>query len=218
MGAAHPNPCRCLIMPEDPSFADLLGRLRRGENAAAAVVVDRYARRLIALARAHLDRRILRKEDPEDVLQSVFKSFFQRCGAGQFRLDSRDDLWSLLVSLTLHKCGHRADYFRAARRDIKREAGEPGPMDVSRQEWEALAREPTPPEGVLLAETVERLLDGLEPHQKQIVQLSLEGEAPARIATRVGVTQRTVQRVLKGVRARLERWQEEESDENRRAP
>jgi RNA polymerase sigma-70 factor (ECF subfamily) len=193
-------------MAEDPSFADLLVRLRQGENDAAALVVDRYARRLIALARKHLDRRILRKEDPEDVLQSVFKSFFQRCGAGQFRLDSRDDLWSLLVSLTLHKCGHRADYFRAARRDVQREAGTPAPLDASSQRWEALAREPTPPEAVQLAETVERLLMGLEPHQKQIVQLSLEGEAPARIASQVGVTQRTVQRVLKGVRARLELW------------
>jgi len=196
-------------MSEDPSFADLLARLRTGDQAAAALVVDQYARRLIALARTNLDRRILRKEDPEDVLQSVFKSFFRRCGVGQFRLDRREDLWSLLVSLTLHKCGHRADYFRAARRNVQRETPAALGQESSASEWEALAREPTPLEAVMLAETVERLLGGLEPHQQQIVQLSLEGEAPARIATAVGVTQRTVQRVLKGVRERLEKWRGE---------
>ena len=193
-------------MAEDVSFDDLLADLRAGDPSAAARVVDRYARRLVALARKNLDRRILGKEDPEDVLQSVFKSFFQRVSAGQFRLDSREDLWALLVSLTLHKCGHRVEYFRAARRDVQREAAPPPPAESSGGDWQALAREPTPVEAAMLAETVERLLCGLEPHQRQIVQLSLEGEAPARIAAAVGVTQRTVQRVLRGVRERLQKW------------
>lgn len=194
-------------MPADTSFERLLADLRAGDPSAAARVVDHYAHRLVALARKHLDRRILAKEDPEDVLQSVFKSFFHRVGAGQFRLDSRNDLWALLVSLTLHKCGHRAEYFHAARRDVHREAAAPAPTESSAAPWEALAREPTPLEAAMLAENVERLLSGLESHQRQIVQLSLEGESPARIAATVGVTQRTVQRVLRGVRERLLRWQ-----------
>src|SRR5690242_16729119 len=131
-------------MADDASFADLLARLRAGDERAAALVVDQYAYRLVALARARLDRRILRKEDPEDVLQSVFKSFFLRCSGGQFRLGSRDDLWGLLVTLTLHKCGHRADYFQAARRDVRREAAASPPPEGSSPDWEALAREPTP--------------------------------------------------------------------------
>jgi RNA polymerase sigma-70 factor (ECF subfamily) len=196
-------------MADDASFDDLLARLRQGDEAAAALVVDRYARRLVGLARSKLDRRFQSKEDPEDVLQSVFKSFFRRCALGQFRLDSRENLWSLLVSLTLHKCGHRADYFRAARRNVQREAQVQPAPESSGREWEALAREPTPLEAAMLADTVDRLLEGLEPHQRQIVQLSLEGEEPARIGAQVGVTQRTVQRVLKGVRERLERWDAE---------
>jgi RNA polymerase sigma-70 factor (ECF subfamily) len=194
-------------MPEDSSFADLLARLRAGDPDAAALVVDQYARRLVALARGHLDRRILRKEDPEDVLQSVFKSFFLRCAAGQFRLDSREDLWALLVALTLHKCGHRIDYYTARRRDVRRDA--PPPAGDSGSGWEALAREPTPVEAALLAETVERLLDGLEAHQRAIVALNLEGESVAGVAARLNVSERTVQRVLGGVRKRLERWQAE---------
>jgi RNA polymerase sigma factor (sigma-70 family) len=64
----------------------------------------------------------------------------------------------------------------------------------------------------MLTETVERLLNGLEPHQRQIVLRSLEGETVAEISAQLGVTERTVQRVLKGVRERLERWRAEEQD------
>jgi RNA polymerase sigma-70 factor (ECF subfamily) len=194
-------------MSEDASFANLLTRLRAGDPEAAALVVDQYARRLAALAGARLDRRILRKEDPEDVLQSVFKSFFHRCGGGQFRLDRREDLWALLVTLTLRKCGHRAAYYGALRREVGRDV--PPPAGDSGPGWEALAREPTPVEAALLGETVERLLAGLEGHQRAIVALSLEGESVAEVAARLNVTRRTVQRVLKGVRERLERWQAE---------
>jgi RNA polymerase sigma-70 factor (ECF subfamily) len=200
-------------MADDASFADLLRRLRAGDGGAAALVVEQYAYRLVALARSRLNRRILRKEDAEDVLQSVFKSFFLRCAGGQFRLGSRDDLWGLLVSLTLHKCGHRADYFQAARRDVRREAAAPPPPpEGSRPDWEALAREPTPVEAAVLGETVERLLADLEPRQQQIVRLSLEGEAAAQISARLGVSERTVQRVLSGVRECLERWRAEAED------
>jgi DNA-directed RNA polymerase specialized sigma24 family protein len=146
------------------------------------------------------------------VLQSVFKSFFLRCARGQFHLETRDSLWALLVSLTLHKCGHRADYFRAARRDTRREAAAPALLEASDPSWDGLAREPTPLEGAMLAETVERLMSGLEGHRRQIVQRSLEGETVARISAELGVTERTVQRVLKGVRERLERWRSGEQD------
>ncbi len=196
-------------MPEDDSFAELVARLRAGDQEAAELVVDQFARRLVALARSRLSRAVLRKEDPEDVLQSVFKSFFLRCARGQFRLDSREDLWALLVTITLRKCGHRTEHFRAARRDARREEPLPESPGGPGGGWEKLAREPTPLEASLLSETVERLLDGLEGHQRQIVQLSLEGETVAGISARVGVTERTVQRVLKGVRERLEQWQAE---------
>jgi RNA polymerase sigma-70 factor, ECF subfamily len=198
-------------MADDASFAELLGRLRTGDQAAAALVVARYTHRLVALVRAKLDGRIRQKEDAEDVLQSVFKSFFHRCGLGQFQLDSSQDLWALLVSLTLHKCGHRVDYFRAAKRNVQRETRAASADDSSCAEFETLAREPTPMEAAILAETVDRLLQGLESHHQEIVRLSLEGEPTAAIAVRCGVTQKTVQRVLKGVRERLQRWRTDDS-------
>jgi RNA polymerase sigma-70 factor (ECF subfamily) len=145
------------------------------------------------------------KEDPEDVVQSVFKSFFGRHAAGQFEVESPDDLWSLLTVITLRKCGHRIDYFRAARRDVQREVALEAGTDEVPPGWEALARDPTPAEAAMLAETVERLLRNLEGADRRIFQLSLQGESVAQISSQVGLSERTVERVRREIRRCLER-------------
>ena len=53
-------------------------RLRAGDDEAAREVFDRFARRLVGLARRRFDRRLAHRVDPEDVVQSAFKSFFVR--------------------------------------------------------------------------------------------------------------------------------------------
>src|SRR5207249_524909 len=95
--------------PHD-SFARLMARLRAGDDGAAAAVFQRFARQLIARARAHLDARLRPKLDPEDVVQSVYRSFFNRYGAGQFELGTWNDLWGLLTVITLRKCVNRVAY------------------------------------------------------------------------------------------------------------
>src|SRR5260370_7025785 len=105
-------------MSRDLTFETLLERLRGGDGEAAQEIFQRYARRLIALARSRLNPLMRQKVDPEDVMQSVFKSFFARQDEGQFDLTDWDSLWSLLTSLTLRKCGYRTRHFCAASRDL----------------------------------------------------------------------------------------------------
>ena len=183
------------------SFADLMTRLRAGDEPAAAELFHRFADRLIALARARLDQRLRPKIDPEDVLQSVYRSFFRRHTQGQFELADWDSLWSLLTFLTVRKCGRWGRRFQAERRDIGREVPTSGGLDL-------LDREPTPDEAAVLAETVEQLLRGLEDRDRAIVTLSLQGYGPAEISARLGRPQRTVFRVLERVNKRLHRLQE----------
>src|SRR5262249_29128900 len=115
--------------PGVPSFAEVMARLRAGQDDAAAQVFDRFAGHLVALARKHLDAQVLQKVDPEDVLQSVCRSFFARYPSGQLGgFASWDNLWAMLVVITLRKCGRQMDYFHAACRDVRREvAPAPGP-------------------------------------------------------------------------------------------
>jgi RNA polymerase sigma-70 factor (ECF subfamily) len=193
-------------MSSDPSFDDLMARLREGQDDAATQVFGRFASRLIALARSHLGPQIRQKEDPEDVLQSVFRSFFHRNAVGEFgRFESWDNVWAMLVVLTLRKCGRRIEYFRAARRDVLREVSRPGPADLSGSDWGLAAEEPTPSEAAMLAETVEQLMSSLPGRHRQVLALHLQGFGPAEISTQVGCTERTVYRVLEAVKDWLER-------------
>ncbi len=190
------------MSPTD-SFDALMARLRQGEDDAAAELLSRFANRLIALARVRLGVRTRAKVDPEDVLQSVFKSFFLRCAHGQFDLHDWDDLWALLVTITLHKCGHQVQHLYRARRDVRRETPQGNAADGSTRPWEALARDPSPEEEVALADEVDALLRSLNERDRSVVCLWLRGHRPSEIATQLGVLERTVFRVLERVRRRL---------------
>src|SRR5436305_1291848 len=83
--------------------AALVARWRAGDQQAAAELFRRYADRLIALARSRLSARLARRIDPEDVVQSAYRSFFGDTRAGRYDVGRAGDLWQLLVTITLHK-------------------------------------------------------------------------------------------------------------------
>jgi len=195
-------------MSKSGSFDDAIGRLRDGDADAAAEVFDRFVSRLICLAQTRLDSHLRRKIDPEDVMQSVFRSFFIRQREGRFELDGWDSLWSLLARITLRKCGRRITAFRAECRDVRREKALPASEEESQRCREAVDREPTPDEVASLTETVEHLMRRLDERQQQMVVLRLEGHTVPEISQKVGRTERTVHRVLAHVREALRRLEE----------
>jgi RNA polymerase sigma-70 factor (ECF subfamily) len=197
-------------MGSEVSFSELMARLRAGDEEAAERVYRQFARRLIGLARSRLDSVLRQKEDPEDVVQSVFRSFFARQADGEFNLDDWNGLWSLLTVITLRKCGHRVEYFRAARRNVQREIPTDPPEMEASAGWVALAREPSPAEAVMLAETVEYLMRDLEPRDRTILELSLQGETIPAISDRARCSERTVARIQERVRKKLERLREQQ--------
>ena len=179
-------------------------RLRGGDDAAATEVFRRFTHRLIGLARGRLDHMIRRKVDPEDILQSVYRTFFSRYAQGNLSLGSWDSLWGMLTVITVRKCDYR--------RKFSAPLGETWPAKLPRRpsptwpirELRRLARDPTPSEAARLAETVELLMRELTGREREMLALALQGCAVAEISERVARTERTVQRVLKRVRARLE--------------
>jgi RNA polymerase sigma-70 factor (ECF subfamily) len=193
-------------MPADESFAELMARLRAGDEDAAARVFRQFTRRLIGLARARLAPAVRQKVDPEDVLQSAYKSFFRRHADGEFDLDGWDGLWGLLTCITLRKCVEQVEHFQAACRDVRREAAGPS-LGRYAGPWQALAREPTPPEAVLLTEAVEELLRTLTVRDRAIVSLALQGYTVEEISEQLGRPPRTVYRVLAGVKDQLREMQ-----------
>jgi RNA polymerase sigma-70 factor, ECF subfamily len=192
-------------------FDEVIARLRAGDETAAEEIFRRFAERLIPLARNRLDVRLRGKFDPEDVLQSVFRSFFLRQANGQFELHDWDGLWSLLVRITLRKCGRRMAAFWTDRRDVRREVGAGSSTASAGNEaggcWEAIARDPTAEEVAILTETLEHLMMGLDDGQRQIVELRLQGFTVAEISRQVERSERSVHRSLALVRDGL-KWLE----------
>lgn len=195
---------RGVAVAEELSFDEVMSRLRAGENQAAARVFNQFAERLIALARSRLDTFTRQKVDPEDVIQSVYRSFFKRHAEGQFNIQDWDNLWTLLAVIAARKCANRVNFFRAACRDARHEL----PLaDGSASDWPGSATEPTPEEAVILTETIEQLMRGLDERNREILALALQGYTTAEISTKLGRARRSVQRVLEHVKKCLDHAQ-----------
>jgi RNA polymerase sigma factor (sigma-70 family) len=190
-------------MPGDDTFADLTQRLRAGDPAAEEAIFVRFQGRLIALARERLADELRGKTDPESVAQSALASFFLRYRDGQYDLANWPALWGLLACIALRKCGQRFEHFRAACRDVRREAGPPGAD--GQDAWEAVAREPSPEEVARFTEAVEEAMRGLDERERLMLTYRLQRYTPAEIAQKTQRTERTVYRLLDRVRDKLER-------------
>src|SRR5260370_14492901 len=129
-------------MPDAHESKVLVSRWRAGDQDAAKELFDRYASRLVALARKQISQRLASRVDPEDVVQSVFRTFFERVKAGQFRIEEQDDLGKLLVRITVHKTLRKVQFHQAAKRDprLERLPGE----ETGEDGIDGLDPEPTP--------------------------------------------------------------------------
>lgn len=196
------------------SVADLMRRFRSGDSGlrdeAARRVWERYFPRLLTLARRHLDRRIRVRYDEEDLLLSVGKSIFRRLERGDYDPAGRDDLWVLLVTITLNKACNAADYHFAHKRRPDRERR----ICSSDGEWSEYQPggdhptddNPTPAEAAELAEQLEQRLRSLEtkddPDLRSVAEMKLEGYTNQEIADRLGVGPPSVERKLALIRKR----------------
>jgi RNA polymerase sigma-70 factor (ECF subfamily) len=190
------------------SFATFLTRLQTRDDGAAQELFGRFTRQLIALALRHLEAGLRHKADPEDVVQSAYKSFFVRYGEGRLEAANWNSLWGLLTLITVRKCAERAAYHRAACRDAAREVAPRGGEGAA--PWpEPFGREPTPLEAAVAGETVERLRAGLDEDELPVLELSLQGYTTREISERLGRAERTVRLLREGLRHRLERMRRE---------
>jgi len=180
----------------DTSDRSLLQRLRRGEESAATALYLRYARRLLALAEARTSSDLAAKEEADDIVQSVFKSFFRKASAGLYDVPAGEELWNLLLVITINKIRARGNYHRAAKRDMRLAAGE--------QPLEAVADEAGNDAALTeLQLVIDEILKGLPEKSAEIVEMRIAGHEVNDIVARVKRSKRTVERVLQDFRERL---------------
>ena len=182
----------------------------RERDEAARVIWDRFASRLQSLVRRHLDNRIRRREDEQDILQSMYSSFCIGQLEGKTPPASRAELWKLLVRITMCKVVNTAHRHLAARRDVRREAvmsREPSAGGSLFPQWmleHVDKAHPSPEEKGLVLEELNRLLEGLSEDLRRIVLWKLDGFTNAEIACMIGRTVRCVELKMQLIRKRLQ--------------
>jgi RNA polymerase sigma factor (sigma-70 family) len=169
---------------EPNPFMELMRRVRAGDEDAAAELVRRYEPLVRREVRLQLeDRRLSRLFDSMDVCQSVLKSFFVRTAAGQYDLDTPQQLQGLLVTMARNKLASEVRRQQAQRRDNRRVA------DGAAEQLDAVAAAgPSPSEVVSGRELLERFRGALNPEERQLADLRGQGLPWDEVATRLGGT------------------------------
>jgi DNA-directed RNA polymerase specialized sigma24 family protein len=201
-------------MDLDHSISHWLKLLQNGDTTAAQPLWDRYFHRLVGLARTKLQGKKGRATDEEDVALSAFASFYRAAEAGRFpKLNDRDDLWRLLVTVTERKALNLVRDENRQKRGggaVRQESDLPTTDDSTAGFLDALAgKEPTPEFAVQIAEEFRMLLEKLEDAELQKIAVwRMEGLTTAEIATSLGCALTTVERRLRLIR-RI--WAEEDA-------
>jgi RNA polymerase sigma-70 factor (ECF subfamily) len=189
-------------MPESPRDQEFLDQLRSGNEQAAQQLFQRYLQKLLELARSRISQRLARRIDPEDVVQSAFRTFFYRVKKGGLVIDHLDNLGKLLVSITLRKVLKQIAFHRAAKRN----------PSLEREAWsasghlllEVCASEPSPDDCVAFLDELEHFLRLLRPQDRSLLEMRLQGYGTEEIAKARGLSERHVRRVLAHIRSLAE--------------
>jgi RNA polymerase sigma factor (sigma-70 family) len=188
-------------MTDDP-ISRWIELARTGDQAAQQGLWDRFFPDLLRLAHMRLRGQSRRLGDEEDVVLSVFDSFFRANAAQSFpELRGRGDLWRLLSRMTHRKV---IDWLRHAQRQKRQVLGESALGKPAQAGLPALDAWPAaaspPPLEVIVAEEVRRRLDQLSPEMRQVAVAKLEGYTNQEIAGRQACSVATIERRLEMIR------------------
>lgn len=181
-------------------MASWLVRVLSREPGHEAELVERYSRRLVAFAQRQLPARVAQRVDAEDVVQSVYRSFFRRLNEGRFVFEDSHDLWRLLAAMTFHKARNAVKFHQRNCRDVRRDTPLDAGADSRRPQDDLASPEPGSEDLELLWECLEQLLVGLPDASRQIVVRRLEGQSIEQIVQEVKRSRSTVLRTLAGIR------------------
>jgi DNA-directed RNA polymerase specialized sigma24 family protein len=183
-----------------------LRKLQEGDQAAIQKLWEGYFERLVGLARKKLQGAPRSVADEEDVALCAFDSFHRGVALGRFpRLVDRDDLWQVLVLLTVRKAAKLVRNARTAKAGGGRVRNAsaldvPG-EDEGRAFAELIAREPEPAFAAEVSDECRRLLGLLSDKLRAVALLKLEGHTNQEIAVQRGRSVVTVERWLGDIRA-----------------
>jgi RNA polymerase sigma-70 factor (ECF subfamily) len=183
-------------MAEADALQSLLERLCQGDAEAARHAFVTYEPYLRMVVRRQLTAALRSKFDSLDVVQSIWADLIGGFRSGSWCFDTPAQLQAFLVRATRNRL---VDRVRSQRLAIRRE------HRVDASELQSLPHPHTGAagEGLEAQELWERMLALCPPQHRGLLELKRQGLPLAEIATRTGLHESSVRRVLYELAARL---------------
>ena len=182
-----------MLTPET-SDQSLVVRLRSGDDQAATEVYERYAKRVFGLVHQQMAERLKALVQPEDIVQSVFKSVFRGINSGAYDAPEGGTLWHLMAIVAVHKVRRNARRRSAMKRDEQRT-----------QSFDAIANfdtadSCTPEE---FESAIREAIEGLKESEQEVVILRVQGFSVEEISGKLQRSRRTIERSLNAIREKM---------------
>jgi RNA polymerase sigma-70 factor (ECF subfamily) len=166
-------------MSEEPSFRDLIRRVRARDAEAMAELTRRYLPAIKRVVRARLSDPALRRlYDSVDFCQSVLVSLFVRMAAGQYDIEEEGQLFKLLEAMARNKVAKEATKRRAQKHGGCVQTESLGEQDVA-------ASGPDPSDQAAYEELLAKLQASLSDQERQLADLRARRWSWKRIAVEV---------------------------------
>ncbi len=202
-------------MSSSNNVSEWIVQAKEGNATATSHLWQHFYDRLVRAVRRRLQGHHRGVSDEEDIVLSVFDSFYAAVQQGRFPdLSDRDDLWRLLLSMSNRKVIDKR------RHDLRQRRG--GGVELislngdASTSIEIAGNEPSPEMVVMMQESMTRFFSQLGVGDLQELAVAkLEGYSNAELARRFGCSERTIERRLHLIR---EKSQQEEGHCHEHSP
>ncbi len=188
------------VLSEDGSLTDrsLLRRLRSGEQDAATQLYLKYASRLLALTKSQSSDALASRVEADDVVQSVFRTFFRRVVDGCYEVPQGEELWQLFLVLALNKIRNLANFHAAQKRNVSRTVSAHilGDLAMPNDDSDFTSLR-------LLEMTIDEVISEMPDSNQRMIRLRIDGHTVQEIAAQTTRSKRSVERVLQGFRKKM---------------
>ncbi|MDB5338146.1 MAG: polymerase sigma factor, sigma-70 family [Planctomycetaceae bacterium] len=181
-------------------FAELLARVRDGDEAATTRLVERYEARVRLTARVLLGPALRPHLDSVDIAQSVHRTLLFGLKHDKFDLNSSDQLLALLLTVVRRKVAHQ---WRKAQRQ-RRLSSAPDTVESPVSLLASMVSPQIDPAGsAAINDSITQLLQGLDGTDRQAIELRLTGYSTVEVAAELGLDARVLRARFSRLRQRL---------------
>jgi len=193
-------------MSKSTNVSHWIDLVKAGDLTAANRIWQRYFDRLVRSVRGRLYGQNRAVSDEEDIVLSVFDSFYNAAENGRFPdLSDRDDLWRLLLRMAARKVVDKRRHDQRQRRGGSVRLHSLDRAGDDEHVIQAIGDEPSPEMVLMLQESVEHFFSHLGVGQlRDLAGAKLEGYSNAQLAQRFGCSQRTIERRLHLIREKCQ--------------